>query len=71
MTLYNIGTLVQFGDAAQKQMMGNISAITMRKTYVIYEITYWLLDDLKTVWLNEDQFIVKDGLKNNEIGFKK
>jgi len=71
MKLYNIGTLVQFGDAAQKQMTGHISAITIRKTYVIYEIAYWLLDDLKTVWLSEDQLIVKDTLKTNEIGFKK
>lgn len=71
MKLYNIGTLVQFGDVAQKQMTGHISAITIRKTYVIYEISYWLLDDLKIIWLNEDQFIVKDTLKTNEIGFKK
>lgn len=69
--VFNIGTVVQFGDISQKQMTGFISGITIRKTYVIYEISYWLLDDLKLIWLGEDHFTVKDTSKNKEIGFKK
>lgn len=69
--VYNIGTVVQFGDISQKQMTGFISGITLRKTYIMYEISYWLLDGLKLIWLTEDHFIVKDTSKSKEIGFKK
>lgn len=68
--VYPIGTTVEFGDSAQKIIIGQIAAINIRKTYTIYEINYWLLDDLKTIYLSEDHFKILNKPEKKEIGFK-
>ena len=69
MELLSIDTVVEFGDPNQKKINGWITAINIRKKTISYEISYWLLDDLKCVWLPESLFIVKDDSKKTKIGF--
>lgn len=69
--IYRIGTVVEFGDPTQKTITGKITAVTIREKYQLYEISYWLFDDLKTIGLYEESFTVKDNNTKKEIGFKK
>lgn len=71
MKILPIETKVEFGDPTQKIIVGWISAATIRKRSTIYEINYWLLDDLKTIWLHEDRFKVITETKKHIIGFNK
>jgi uncharacterized protein YbcV (DUF1398 family) len=69
MTVLNIDTIVEFGDPNQKKVNGWITAVNIRKTNVLYEISYWLLDDLKCIWLPEHLLTIKDSSKKIKIGF--
>lgn len=68
--VYDIGTDVEFGDIQQKTFLGKIRAIQIRKSSVLYEIAYWVMDDFKSMWLAEDNFMVRANSKKNQIGFK-
>lgn len=52
--LIKIGVFVKFGE--HKKTDGEISAIIIRNHLILYEVTYWKNNELKTIWLNEKDF---------------
>jgi len=64
--LLNIGTIVKFGE--DNKIKGKISAITIRKNSVHYEISYWKLDESKTIWLNQEDLKIAK-VEKLTIGF--
>jgi hypothetical protein len=51
-----VGTPVKFGE--DNMVSGKITAITIRETHIFYEISFWKLDELKTIWLDEKEIVV-------------
>jgi hypothetical protein len=47
---------------------GMITAFTVRFDYVQYEISYFHNGELRTMWMNESEFVISD--KKDSIGFK-
>lgn len=60
---------VTFGDPDQHVFKGRITAATIRKYYVIYEISYWKENEQKTIALYDYEFKVVKKIKKKEIGF--
>ena len=64
-----IGTKASFGE--KKEIKSEITAITIREYLTIYEITYWKVDEQKTIWLNDKQIKIlkKENNYIHTIGF--
>ena len=58
MKLLKYNTQVKFGE--DNMLSGKITAISMRETHVLYEISYWKADEFKTIWLSEKDMIIKN-----------
>lgn len=67
-SVLNIGTSVTFGEDGD--IKGKITAVTIRETSTIYEITFWKADEIKAICLKESQFNVRKGYKTIKIGFE-
>lgn len=65
--IYQLGTEVEFNVSG---IPGVITAVTIRGSYIQYEIGYWGDREYKIGWFIEEEFrIVTDWPKNN-LGFK-
>ena len=64
-----LDTVVKFGGDEIK-LNGKISAITIRKNTIMYEISYWVMTDLKSQWFDEGDFEVINKKRKEKIGFK-
>lgn len=62
-----IDTKVKFGD--EHQFSGKISAITLKRYSIVYEIKHWNERELKTIELTEHDFKVMSKAEKKEIGF--
>lgn len=62
-----IATPVKFG--ADKEIVGEITAITIRPSFIIYEIAYWKGDERKTIWLEETDIKVGKKIVKTTVGF--
>jgi hypothetical protein len=62
-----IDTKVKFGD--EGQFKGKVSAITIKRYSVVYEIKFWKEHELKTIDLIEQDFKVLSKAEKKEIGF--
>ena len=69
MKVIPLDTKVTFGDPEQPVFKGRITAITIRKFYVIYEISYWKEHEQKTICLYDHEFKVVEKVSKKEIGF--
>lgn len=67
LNLLDIGTKVKYG--AEYEYNGEITAITIRRDCVIYEITFWVDRDIKTIWLRLEQFTLNNKRKDGKLGF--
>ena len=66
MTVYNCGTPVSTNLG---KFEGTITAVAIRFTSILYEVTYIQESEFKTIWLHEEEFntTIQDKRK---IGFK-
>jgi len=64
--IISLGTNVKFGD--ENQYTGKITAVTIRDTYITYEVSFWKNEEFKTIWLYEGDFKVKK-VEKTAIGF--
>ena len=62
-----IGTRVRFGD--KEKYEGNITAITIKKYFVCYEVTFWKEHEQKVIGLYEEELEILGEIKREEIGF--
>lgn len=65
MQILECGTLV---TTKLNKIEGMITAVTIRFTAIIYEITYG--DEFRTVYMRQDEFEVTSETKSTTIGFK-
>lgn len=65
--VYPLKTKVKFGE--NFDLKGEITAITLRESVTTYEITCWKVDELKSVWLNDEYFKTVKTIKQQSIGF--
>jgi len=65
-----IGTSVEFGDEHQILLRGKVNAINLYKFSTTYDIMFWYGPDFKSITLREEDFCVKEKVKNKiKIGF--
>lgn len=50
---------------------GMITAMCYRFGFIQYEISYGAGNELRTIWLREEEFELNEGASKQEIGFKK
>ena len=47
-----------------------ITAVELRSECITYELTYFIDNDFKKVWMSESQFQHQENAKKQTIGFK-
>jgi hypothetical protein len=65
--VYPLTTKVKFGE--NFDLKGEITAITLRESVIMYEITCWKVDELKSIWLKDTYFKTIKTVKQQGIGF--
>jgi hypothetical protein len=65
--VYSCGTYVAIKINGVKAM---ITAVSIRYSHIIYEITYYTNDEFKTVWMRDEEFEIKNDYGKTNIGFK-
>ena len=65
--VYPLNTKVKFGEEFNSK--GEITAITLREDIIIYEISFWKGDEMKSIWLKERLFKTVKATKKIGLGF--
>jgi hypothetical protein len=65
--LLKLDTRVKFGE--NYEFKGEISAITIRKNIIMYEVSFWKGDEPKTLWLREEHLKLIKKETMQKIGF--
>jgi|GEM_PF-4535392 len=67
--LLNLGQMVYIGNPEDRQVRGQITAITLRPEVVRYEVTWWKDDTKKSEWVAEEEMTLSQESKRTKIGF--
>ena len=67
--LIPLDTRVKFGGK-EVRYEGKITAVTIRKIFVCYEVTFWKDYEQKTIGLYESELEILDETERNEVGFR-
>jgi len=69
-SVYSCGQEVLIGNKGDRSIKAEITAITIRSSYIRYEVTWWKDQTKCDIWLGDDEFTINKSSKKTILGFK-